>query len=97
MAWEAAIFIYVEKKKDGSWEGSENLGKDINSKQMDYCPYVDLKNDVFYFTSKRSGLDAIPPHQWSLPEFLKLINSVDNGESRIYQADFKEYLRRTGK
>ncbi len=90
--------LYIcRKKTDGSWEGSENLGKDINSKQMDYCPYVDLKNDVIYFTSKRSGLDAIPPHQRSLPEFLKLINSVDNGESRIYRADFKEYLRRTGK
>jgi Tol biopolymer transport system component len=84
--------LYISLKKgDGSWDKSINLGGDINSKYMDYCPFVDVKKKVLYFTSKRSTLDNSSLTQRSLPELLKLINQVTNGESRIYEAEFSSY------
>ncbi len=47
--------LYVSfKKEDETWSLAQNLGAKVNSTRMDYCPFVDLKNKILYFTSKRS-------------------------------------------
>jgi hypothetical protein len=46
--------LYISfKQKDETWSFAQNLGPKVNSTRMDYCPFVDLKNKIFYFTSKR--------------------------------------------
>mgnify|MGYP000674852256 FL=1 len=55
---------------------------------MDYCPFVDEKNGVLYFTSRRVS-SAIKSSFKNLNELNKEINKYENGLSRIYKVDFK--------
>ena len=44
---------FSRKNTEGQWTKAQNLGPDINSKKLDYCPFVDFRNSNFYFTSDR--------------------------------------------
>jgi hypothetical protein len=69
-----------EKKE---WEKAKNLGSEVNSTMMDYCPFYDSKNKILYFTSKRN---AVTNKRFnSFDEFQKEINKNENGFSRIYK------------
>lgn len=75
------------KDKNGSWDKATNMGAAINSSQMDYCPFYDIKSETLYFTSKRnmtknSGFKTIE-------EFEKEITKYENGCSRIYKYKMK--------
>ena len=81
--------LYISKKdKNGKWGKSKNLGNTFNSTAMDYCPFVDEKNGVLYFTSRRVS-SAIKSSFKNLNELNKEINKYENGLSRIYKVDFK--------
>ncbi|TMU56342.1 PD40 domain-containing protein [Flagellimonas algicola] len=79
--------LYVSFKDDsGNWTKAIPLPTPINSKYMDYCPFVDLKNNVLYFTSRRSqepGATMV-----SMDDLLDYLNSYENGGSRLYKAQF---------
>ncbi len=80
--------IYISYKNETNiWEKAINLGKEINSKQMDYCPFVDSKSGILYFTSKRSVFSESNNFQ-SINELLKEIDKSENGLSRIYKTHF---------
>jgi hypothetical protein len=82
--------LYISyKNQNGSWEKAKNLGKQINSAQMDYCPFVDTKTNTLYFTSKRSSVNNINKQFSSLQEVLNDIKRYDNGLSRIYKTSLK--------
>jgi hypothetical protein len=82
--------LYISyKNQNGSWEKAKNLGKQINSTQMDYCPFVDTKTNTLYFTSKRSSVNNISEQFSSLQEILNEIKRYDNGLSRIYKTSLK--------
>lgn len=80
--------LYISyKDKNGNWDYPKNLGADLNSKQMDYCPFYDASTQILYFTSKR-----IEPSQKefkSLAEFETEITKYENGWSRIYKTKIK--------
>lgn len=80
--------LYISyKDKNGNWDYSKNLGIDLNSKQMDYCPFYDTSTQILYFTSKR-----VEPSQKefkSLTEFETEITKYENGLSRIYKTNIK--------
>ncbi|MEM7510873.1 MAG: hypothetical protein AAF388_08070 [Bacteroidota bacterium] len=84
--------IYLSVKKEGVWQQAENLGDQINSKYMDYCPFVDLTHQVLYFTSRRSSIQAEVIS--SMEAFSELISQYENGQSRIYQRDFSSWLQK---
>ena len=47
--------LYISYRiSDNVWTKAKNLGPEINSDKMDYCPFVDTKTNTLYFTSKRS-------------------------------------------
>ncbi len=76
--------------EDGNWSKAKNLGEQINSKQMDYCPFVNQTSGALYFTSKRS---AVKPQNFeSYKSLLKEINKYENGLSRVYKAFVKEII-----
>jgi len=81
--------LYISfKKPDGSWTESKNLGDTINSKQMDYCPFV--QGNTLYLTSKR---DKSSNHsQNNLEQLLFDNNQYNNGQSRIFKVDVKSVL-----
>ena len=55
---------------------ARNLGGRINSRQLDYCPFIDWGSGNFYFTSERTddtsvvienleALDQLTNHPWN--------------------------------
>jgi len=83
--------LYISyKTPKGNWEKARNLGKQINSAQMDYCPFVDTKTNTLYFTSKRTSVNNFNKHFSSIQEVLNDIKRYDNGLSRIYKATLKK-------
>lgn len=47
--------IYVSRKANGKWKEVINLGKPINTKDMESEPFISLNNRELYFTSTRKG------------------------------------------
>ena len=82
--------MYISKNINGDWTEAENLGEKINSKHMEFCPFVN--NGTLYFTSRRSNVVQKETGFTSTEELLAEINKYDNGASRIYQVDFSENL-----
>jgi hypothetical protein len=83
--------LYISyKDSDSTWTKAKNLGQEINSAIMDYCPFVDIKTNTLYFTSKRTGINENGKGFTSVKEFLKEINRYDNGLSRIYKTSLRE-------
>ena len=78
------------KQQNGEWGKARNLGPIINSKQMDYCPFVDTENNL-YFTSKRSNIET--KNYSTLKDFEKAINQYENGQSRIYKVSIQDILK----
>jgi len=78
--------LYISFKNGlGEWSKAKPLPQPINSKQMDYCPFVDEKNNTLYFTSRRISNPQNPiSNMQSLVQFL---NSYENGNSRLYKAN----------
>jgi tricorn protease-like protein len=78
--------LYISyKTSDGEWTKAKNLGAEVNSSKMDYCPFVDSKTNTLYFTSKRSEVNNLNTGYSSLPEFLNDMKKYENGLSRIYK------------
>jgi len=82
--------LYISHKvSDSAWTKAKNLGVEINSAKMDYCPFVDTKSNTLYFTSKRSSVNDSNIDFSSIQEILDEINKYDNGLSRIYKTTIK--------
>lgn len=77
------------KDSDGIWAKAKNLGAEINSNKMDYCPYVDTKTNTLYFTSKRSEINNSNIGYSSVKDFLNDMKKYKNGLSRIYKTNLK--------
>ncbi len=79
--------------QNGDWSLSKNLGEKINSDKMDYCPFIDIKMNTIYFTSKRS--EIMPKEFHTLEEFKTALSISENGKSKIYKAPFNlnQYLK----
>ncbi|MBQ0735528.1 hypothetical protein [Aquimarina celericrescens] len=78
--------LYISyKDQEGKWSVAQNLIK-INSDKMDYCPFYDTKTQTLYFTSKRNSIRDDFTQSKNLKELLGLMNSYENGLSRIYSS-----------
>jgi hypothetical protein len=82
--------LYISYNDDGKWSLAKNMGDTINSKYMDYCPFVNWSTKTLYFTSKRSILKA--DKKLNSSEFLNEVNSYNNGLSRVYKIDISTLL-----
>lgn len=86
--------MYISfKNKDGHWLHSQNMGKAINSNVMDYCPFVDVKTGMLYFTSKRNSVKKQLDKKLSIEELLQEMSIYENGLSRLYQVDISDILK----
>lgn len=81
--------LYISKNINGKWTTAENLGVEINSKQTDFCPFVN--NNILYFTSRRSNVEQKESGFKNTEELLSEINKYDNGASRIYKVGFLDF------
>jgi hypothetical protein len=86
--------LYISyKTADGMWTKAKNMGN-VNSKQMDYCPFVDEANKVLYFTSRRNNLKKEFEKNLNTSELLDAINAYENGQSRLYKVPFDVFLKK---
>lgn len=76
---------YAKKSELGNWMPSKNLGAKVNSSKLDFCPFIDFENNVFYF----SGSNSINGNKKvrSAKEFKEFSNRVENGLGNIYRID----------
>ena len=82
--------LYISYKvSDTIWTKAKNLGPEINSNKMDYCPCVDAKTNTLYFTSKRSEINNSNSGYSSIQSFLNDMKKYENGLSRIYKTTLK--------
>lgn len=83
--------LYVSHRNaDGSWLKATNLGPEINSDKLDYCPFVDYQNGNLYFTSDRAS--TYTPKIDSTDQLMRLANGILNGMGNIYRIKLKTAL-----
>lgn len=83
--------LYISKKdKNNNWTTAKHLGNNINSKKLDYCPFVDITNNILYFTTSKSLIKNKFSEKRNLSEILDYINTNPNGLSRIYKISLTE-------
>jgi Tol biopolymer transport system component len=77
--------LYMSKKDaQGDWEKAQNMGEIVNSDKIDYCPYVDTKNNILYFTSQRSAIKKHYQRKIDVSTYHKLNKATRNGMGHIY-------------
>ncbi len=87
--------LYISfKKENGDWTTAENMGVNINSMQMDYCPFVNTETGTLYFTSKRSTVKKQFDKKQNMNELLKEMKKYDNGQSRIYMVNISKLIQK---
>ncbi len=80
--------LYISSKMpDGRWGKALNLGNNINTEMMEYCPFYDEKNELLYFTSKRNTLKSMDFKDIGIMQ--NYIMQAENGLSKIYKIPFK--------
>lgn len=88
--------LYISKKTEtNEWTPAKNVGNNINSDKMDYCPLVMESSKTLYFTSRRSSITPTFNSQVSLKELLNTFNSYENGLSRLYLVSIDSFLKMT--
>ncbi|MCL6266077.1 hypothetical protein [Flagellimonas myxillae] len=79
--------LYISFKQDnGNWTKAKPLPTPINSRYMDYCPFVDKANNTLYFTSRRS--EAANNGFETVEALSKFLEKYENGNSRLYKVIF---------
>ena len=72
------------------WLPAEHLAKSINTKKLDYCPFVDISSKNLYFTSSKSAIPKSFKKRKKLKEIINYINTTPNGLSRIYKVSLNK-------
>lgn len=83
--------LYISAKKEGRWTPARNL-KELNSPQIDYCPYVSPDGKVLFFTSERHQLPVTFSAGGATVENVKkLYDQPLDGTGNIYWVDFSKF------
>ncbi len=86
--------LYISfKNNTRQWLKAQNMGTTVNSKVMDYCPFVDVKTGTLYFTSKRHSVKKQSDKKLSIEEVLQEMSVYENGLSKLYQVDMSHILK----
>lgn len=81
------LYMSVKDEK-GKWKPAENL-KAINSRQLDYCPYVSADSKILFLTSERHELPtSFPDSKAAYSRIREIWNSPLNGAGNIYWVAF---------
>lgn len=85
--------LYVSHRgEDGLWSTAVNLGPDVNSEAMDYCPFVHAPTGTLYITSRRSQIGAESISGFT--DFLQTVKQYENGSSRLYRIPIGTLLQK---
>lgn len=85
--------LYISNRKDdGNWTRAQNLGPEINSEALDYCPFVSPDGAYFFFTSEKTDSAAFGRPTRNYEEVIELFQSPKNGNSNLYWMRFEKIL-----
>ncbi|MGQ3677377.1 TolB family protein [Tenacibaculum discolor] len=80
--------LYLSKKgNNNEWLPAKHL-TNLNSKKLDYCPFVDLTNNKIYYTTSKSAITNKLNEKKSFEEIINFIKNAPNGLSRVYVTYF---------
>ncbi len=85
--------LFISFHTETGWTSAKNLGGHINSDKMDYCPYVDIKTNTLYFTSRLDNTITKFERPLTINELLEELNKYDNGLSRLYSISIETILK----
>ncbi len=81
--------LYISiKDQNGKWKPSQNL-KQLNSKQLDYCPFVSPDGKSLFFTSDRHQLPTSFSAQTDYRTISQLKDQPLNGNGNLYWVSFQ--------
>ena len=87
--------LYISYKgKNNSWMPAKHLNASINSANIEYCPFVDIKTNTLYFTSARNELKKSFSSKKNIDELTRALKFEANGLGRIYKVKIKKLLER---
>lgn len=86
--------LYISLKDEASkWKPAIHL-KELNSLQLDYCPYVSPDGKSLFFTSERHQLPTtFLKKKASIMEITSFYSSPLNGTGNIYWIDFEKLVK----
>jgi hypothetical protein len=80
--------LYISfKQEDGVFGTAVNLGPEVNSSALDYCPALTPDGDAFLFSSRRTALADPSIEQRSYASIRRALRESGNGRSDIYWLD----------
>lgn len=89
--------LYISVKKNGEWQPAVNLGKNINSPYIDYCPFVSWDKKYLFFTSGRVIYKAPFNQKQTVLKLKRGLQSPGNGLDDIYWVRFDTLLHEMSK
>jgi Tol biopolymer transport system component len=84
--------LYISLKDEhGNWKPAKHLSQ-INSKQLDYCPFVSADGKSLFFTSERHQLPTSFPTNTNYQTIFESKDKPLNGTGNIYWVNFQSLL-----
>jgi Tol biopolymer transport system component len=77
------------RKEDGTWSKAVNMGENVNSASLEYCPFVTADGKFLFFTSQRGKLAHYSKIPVTYDEIKKISKESGNGDGDIYWINTK--------
>ena len=89
--------LYVTVRDSaGAWGKPVNLGPNVNSTAVDYCPLVSPDGEWLYFSSTRSVFERRAGERWRAEELRPALRGAGNGLGDTYRIRLKDALAGAG-
>lgn len=77
--------LYISfRMGDGSWTPALNMGGEVNSTSLDYCPFVSPDGKYIFFSSRRTAVKPYPEGGVSYADLETMQLAPQNGQGDIY-------------
>ena len=84
--------LYIsERQADGSWGPARILGPEINSKSLDYCPWVSPDGSFMLFSSRRPGQGQYWTTRKTLADIRRGRGQPGNGSEDVYVVSIRAF------
>jgi Tol biopolymer transport system component len=80
--------LYFAWRKEDKWQPAVHFDQRINTKTLDYSPFVSPDHRFFFFTSKKQSIKFPFPNAKSAKEIRNELNSPGNAFEDIYIMNF---------
>ncbi len=82
------LWISFNKGKD-KWTKPINMGPNINTEYLEYCPYITLDGKYLFFSSNRTDYQPYSKKPLTYSDIVKRLNTNQNGNMSIYWVSAK--------